>query len=142
MDIIKKKETTIRVFSETKDKLQKLKLGNEGDAIVIERLIKENGELRQDKDTLYKVILKTSDSPALLNNEFRATFVISRVVFDSGIDDDAKIESLKNYLHEILSVDPTAVNSSIRNIKDMLTSSGEEIPEVLIKFESLIDGGF
>ena len=132
-------ETTIRVFKSSKDKLKKLKLGNEGDAVVLERLLKENKELRHDKEMLYKIILKTSDSVAFPNNIHRATFFISKVVFDNGIDDEAKIETLKNYLNEMLADDPNSISASIENMKEMLTGIGEPVPQILLNFESYVD---
>lgn len=132
-------ETTIRVFKSSKDKLKKLKLGNEGDAVVLERLLKENKELRHDKEMLYKIILKTSDSVAFPNNIHRATFFISKVVYDNGIDDEAKIETLKKYLNEMLADDPNSISESIGNIKEMLTGIGEPVPQILLNFESYVN---
>ena len=42
-----KAETTIRIYKSTKDKLKELKFGNEGDAVVIARLIEENKQLKE-----------------------------------------------------------------------------------------------
>ena len=135
----KKAETTIRVYADTKDKLKEFKIGNEGDAVVIERLIADNKELRKDKDTLYKIILKTSDSLAFPNNIHRATFFITKVVYDSGINDEEKIETLKKYLAEMLKSDSSSITASIGNMKDMLNTVGEPVPQTLLDFEVYVN---
>ena len=134
-----KAETTIRIYASTKKQLKELKLANEGDAVVIARLLKENKELRHDKEMLYKIILKTSDSVAFPNNIHRATFFISKVVYDNGIDDEAKIETLKKYLNEMLADDPNSISASIENMKEMFTGIGEPVPQILLNFESYVN---
>ena len=109
-----KAETTIRIYASTKKQLKELKLANEGDAVVIARILKENKELRHDKEMLYKIILKTSDSVA-------------------------KIETLKKYLNEMLADDPNSISESIGNIKEMLTGIGEPVPQILLNFESYVN---
>ena len=132
-------DTTIRIYASTKQKLKELKFGNEGDAVIIARLIEENKELRKDKETLYKIALKTSDSLAFPTNQHRATFFITRVVYDNGINDEEKIETLKKYLAEMVASDPSSITASIENIKDMLNTVGEPVPKILLDFENYID---
>ena len=134
-----KAETTIRIYSSTKDELKKLKFGNEGDAVVLQRVLNENKELRKDKAMLYKIALKTSDSVAFPNNIHRATFVITKIVYDVGLNDEAKIETLKTHLAEMLKDDPTSISATIENIKDMLNADGEPIPNILLEFESYVN---
>ena len=134
-----KAETTIRVFASTKDELKKLKFGNEGDAVVLQRVLNENKELRKDKAMLYKIALKTSDSMAFPNNIHRATFVITKVVYDVGLTDEAKFETLKTNLSEMIINDPTSISATIENIKEMLKADGEPIPQILLEFESYVN---
>ena len=134
-----KAETTIRIYKSTKEKLKDLKVGNEGDAVVIARLIEENKELRKDKDALYKIALKTSDSVAFPNNIHRATFIITKIIFDVGADDEAKIESLKKYLNPMLVNDPNSISATIENIKNMLNADGEPVPQTLLDFEVYVN---
>ena len=134
-----KAETTIRIYQSSKKQLKDLKFGNEGDAVVLARILAEREELRKDKETLYKIILKTSDSVAFPNNIHRATFFITKVVYDGGADDEEKIETLKTYLAEMLNSDSSSITASIENIKDMLNSIGEPVPQTLLKFESYVN---
>lgn len=133
-----KNYTTMRITNTVKDKLEDLKIDNESLSNVIARLIEDNKQLRKDKDTLYKIALRTSNSIAFPNNIHRATFVIVRCLFDTGISEDDKLDDLKKYLNEMLSTDSTSVIDSIDNLKDMFVSDGEEIPGTLVKFESYV----
>ena len=133
-----KNYTTMRITNTVKDKLEDLKIDNESLSNVIARLIEDNKQLRKDKDTLYKIALRTSNSIAFPNNIHRATFFISRCLFDTGISEDDKLDDLKKYLNEMLSTDSTSVIDSIDNLKDMFVSDGEEIPGTLVKFESYV----
>ena len=134
-----KAETTIRIYKSTKDELKNLKFGNEGDAVVLQRVLNENKELRKDKEMLYKIALKTSDSIAFPNKIHRATFVITKIVYDSGLNDKEKFESLKTYLAEMLINDSSSITATIENIKDMLNADGEPIPNILLEFESYVN---
>lgn len=130
--------TTIKISSEVKDKLAHLKLDNEGYSVVIARLIEENKQLREDKANLYKMALRTSDSVALPNNIHKATYVITRIISDIGINDSEKLELMKTNLSEMLETDPTSIIDTINNLKEMLILDGAEVPTVLNEFENYI----
>ena len=130
--------TTIKISSEVKDKLAHLKLDNEGYSVVIARLIEENKQLREDKANLYKMALRTSDSVALPNNIHKATYVITRIISDIGINDSEKLELMKTNLSEMLETDPTSIIDTINNLKQMLILDGAEVPTVLNEFENYI----
>ena len=63
-----KNYTTMRITNNVKDKLEDMKIDNESLSIVIARLIEDNKQLREDKETLYKIVLNTSNSIAFPNN--------------------------------------------------------------------------
>ena len=134
--------TTMRITNNVKSKSEDMKIDNESLSNVIARLIEENKQLRQDKDTLYKIALRTSNSIAFPNNIHRATFVLTRCLFDTGISENKKLDDMKKYLSEMLSSDPTSVIDSIDNLKDMIQSDGEELPQVLIQFEDYVNCNF
>ena len=133
-----KNYTTMRITNNVKDKLEDMKIDNESLSIVIARLIEDNKQLREDKETLYKIVLNTSNSIAFPNNIHRATFFITRCLFDNGIDENKKLDELKKYLFEMLSSDPISVIDSIDNLKDMFVSVGDEIPQTLLNFECYV----
>lgn len=133
-----KNYTTMRITNNVKSKLEDMKIDNESLSVVIARLIEDNKKLREDKDILYKIALRTSNSIAFPNNIHRATFVLTRCLFDSGISENKKLDDMKKYLSEMLSSDPISVIDSIDNLKDMFVSDGEEIPQTLINFENYV----
>lgn len=133
-----KNYTTMRITNTVKDKLEDMKIDNESLSNVIARLIEDNKQLRQDKDQLYKIALRTSNSIAFPNNIHRATFFLTRCLFDTGINENKKLDDMKKYLSEMLSSDPTSVIDSIDNLKDMFVSVGDVIPQTLLQFESYV----
>ena len=54
----------IKVTENVKKQLDEMKLESESYNVLIQRLMRENQELRQDKDTLMKIAMKTPDSIA------------------------------------------------------------------------------
>lgn len=130
--------TTIKISNEVREKLTELKLDNEGYSVVIARIIEENKALREDKANLYKMVLRTSDSVAFPNNIHRATYVITRIISDIGINDSEKFELMKANLSEMLETDPTSIIDTIANLKEMLILDKVEVPSVLIDFESYV----
>lgn len=133
-----KNYTTMRITNNVKTKLEDMKIDNESLSNVIARLIEDNKQLRQDKKTLYEIALRTSNSIAFTNNIHRATFFISRCLFDTGVSENEKLDDLKKYLNEMLTTDPNSVIDSVDNLKDMFVGNGEEIPQTLLDFESYI----
>ena len=130
--------TTIKISNEVREKLTELRLDNEGYSVVIARIIEENKALREDKANLYKMVLRTSDSVAFPNNIHRATYVITRIISDIGINDSEKLELMKANLSEMLETDPTSIIDTIANLKEMLILDKVEVPSVLIDFESYV----
>ena len=130
--------TTIKISNEVREKLTELKLDNEGYSVVIARIIEENKALREDKANLYKMVLRTSDSVAFPNNIHRATYVITRIISDIGINDSEKLELMKANLSEMLETDSTSIIDTIANLKEMLILDKVEVPSVLIDFESYV----
>ena len=106
---------------------------NESYTSVIKRLVEENKQLKEDKKQLYKLVLKTEDSVALVNNVHKATYFIVLVVNDVGTSEEEKLQDLKKYLSEMLAADPTSILEAIDILKD---SSSEDSVELLVKFEN------
>ena len=108
---------------------------NESYTSVIKRLVEENKQLKEDKKQLYKLVLKTEDSVALVNNVHKATYFIVLVVNDVGTSEEEKLQDLKKYLSEMLAADPTSILEAIDILKD---SSSEDSVELLVKFENYV----
>ena len=84
------------------------------------------------------MVLRTSDSVAFPNNIHRATYVITRIISDIGINDSEKLELMKANLSEMLETDSTSIIDTIANLKEMLILDKVEVPSVLIDFESYV----
>ena len=138
--------TTIKITNTVKDKLLELKIDNEGYSVIIANLLEENKKLKEDveylkedKSKLYKLALVTSDSVALVNNIQKITFFIGLVVNDVSSTEQEKLTDLKKYLKEMLATDKDSVIASIDNLKEIFSSEGASVPEVLITFESYVE---
>ena len=108
---------------------------NEAYTSVIKRLIEENKQLKEDKKQLYKLILKTEDSVALINNVHKATYFIAKVIEDVATTEEEKLQVLETYLQEMLKEDPDSILTSIEILKD---GASEESIEILTKFENYV----
>ena len=128
-----KAETTIRIYASSKEKLKELKFGNEGDAVVIARLLEENEALKEEKKTLYE-ILSVANVPNVRINTF--TEVIENVINGSSAN---QLQVLKDIFNsKILTIEPIEVKEAIEKVKN---NYGEnDSPQVLADFESYVNG--
>ena len=128
-----KAETTIRIYASSKEKLKELKFGNEGDAVVIARLLEENEALKEEKKTLYE-ILSVANVPNVRINTF--TEVIENVINGSSAN---QLQVLKDIFNsKILTIEPIEVKEAIEKVKN---NYGEnDLPQVLADFESYVNG--
>ena len=125
-------ETTIRVYAETKEKLKKLKIGNEGDAVVLARVLEENKQLKEEKKQLYE-ILSNINVPNVRVNTF--TEVIENIINGSAND---KLQVLKEIFNStILTREPIEVKEAIQILKNEYDENN--IPTVLLDFESYVN---
>ena len=106
----------IKVTENVKKQLDKMKLESESYNVLIQRLMRENKELRQDKDTLMKIAMKTPDSIAFPQIAHYVYFALSEVLKD-GTSDEEKLSNLKVYLKPSLDKDFAQVLSSIDMFK-------------------------
>lgn len=126
-------ETTIRVYAETKDELKELKFGNEGDAVVLARVLEENKQLKEEKKQLYE-ILSNINVPNVRVNTF--TEVIENIINGSAND---KLQVLKEIFNStILTREPIEVKEAIQILKNEYEENN--IPTVLLDFESYVNG--
>jgi len=137
--------TTIKITNTVKDKLLELKVDNEGYSTIIANVLKENKKLKEDieylkedKMNLYKLVLSTSDSVALVNNVHKATYFISKVVSDRTLTDKDQLKLMEEYLSEMLATDKTSVVITLNNFKDMLLSEGLDVPTALTEYEEIV----
>lgn len=134
-----KAKTTIRIYGSTKDKLKELKFGNEGDAVVIARLIEENHELKEEKKKLYE-LLSIVNVPKVRVNTFAQ--IIKNVINGSNISLNkccSKLEVLKDIFNsDILIVEPVEVKEAIEIVKNDYDKNN--IPPALADFEVYVNG--
>ena len=134
---------TIKVSDKVKKELDSFRLDKETYNLTIQRLIRENNSLRQDKDTLMKIALKTEDSIAFANVNHSSFFAITNVLKDNSFSDDEKLSYLKVYLKPSILQDKEAVLSMIEAIKSDYGFSEEfASPNVLDKLSSFIQESY
>ena len=130
----------MKIEATVKEDLDSIKFyENESYTSVIKRLIEENKQLKEDKKKLYKIVLATEDSVALVNNVHKATYFIAKVIEDVGTTEEEKLQVLKTYLKGMLEEDPDSILTSIDILKDSTSGSSEDI---LTKFENYIKTSF
>ena len=128
-----KAETTIRIYKSTKDKLKELKFGNEGDAVVVARLIEENKQLKEEKLKLYE-ILSVANVPNIRIKTF--TEIIESVINGSSAD---QLQVLKDFFNsDFLTVEPIEVKEAVEIVKNNYGES--DSPQVLKYFEVYVNG--
>ena len=133
--------STIRIKNDLRKELDSLKVESESYSVVIANLIKENLQLKkaveylkEDKIQLYKLALKTEDSPALINNIHKSTYFINKVVEDVSSTEEEKLQDLKTYLSEMIKEDPISVVHSSIFIKDMTSENTEKLLDKFIDY--------
>ena len=138
--------TTIRINTDIKEELDNIRLPSENYSSLMIRLLKEIKELKKinenlvhDKEQLYKIALKTSDSIALVNDIHRASYFIALVINDVSLTNEEKLQQLKEYLKEMLESNPYDVKATVENLIDMFLTDGETVPEVLIEFDKYVN---
>ena len=133
--------STIRIKNDLRKELDSLKVESESYSVVIANLIKENLQLKkaveylkEDKIQLYKLALKTEDSPALINNIHKSTYFINKVVEDVSSTEEEKLQDLKTYLSEMIKEDPISVVHSSIFIKDMASGNTEKLLDNFVNY--------
>lgn len=108
---------TIKVTETVKAELDTIRLDKETYNLLIQRLLRENQDLRQDKENLMKIAMKTEDSIAFPNVNHSVFFAIVEVLKDNAYSDDEKLAFMKIYLRPSIQADKEAVLSMIEAIK-------------------------
>ena len=108
----------IKVDDEVVNELDSLKFKNESYNILIKRILKEFKSLKEDKEMLMKIAMKTDDSLALPNINHNVFFAVTQVLKDTSYSDDEKFGYLKIYLRPSLEDDSDAVLSMLESIKN------------------------
>lgn len=134
--------TSLKISEELKEELNNYRYEKEAYHVVIKRILEENKKLKEeveyleeDKKQLYKLVLKTSDSAALVNNIHKATYFISLVINDISLTEEEKLQQLEIYLSEMLEDNIEDVITTVENLKEMLELDKVEVPKVLLTFE-------
>lgn len=129
----------IRISIDLKDKLDDFRLHGESYNVAINRMLNEHKSLKEDKEMLMKIALKTEDSIALVNVNHASFFAIMNVLKDSSLSDDEKLNVMKALLKPSIMADKQAVLSMIEAIKsDYGFSEDFANPVLLDKLSSFI----
>ena len=108
----------IKVTENVKRELDEMKLESESYNVLLQRLMRENKELRQDKDTLMKIAMKTPDSIAFPQIAHYVMFSLMQVLKDDSYNDEEKLNCLRVYLRPQIEQDPDEVISCINEFKE------------------------
>ena len=108
----------IKVTENVKKELDDLKLESESYNVLIQRLMRENQELRQDKHTLMKIAMKTPDSIAFPQIAHSTYFALMQVLKDNDLENDDKLNYLKIYLKPSLEINYKEVLSAINSFSN------------------------
>lgn len=108
----------IKVTENVKKELDDLKLESESYNVLIQRLMRENQELRQDKHTLMKIAMRTPDSIAFPQIAHSTYFALMQVLKDNDLENDDKLNYLKIYLKPSLEINYKEVLSAINSFSN------------------------
>ena len=108
----------IKVTENVKKELDEMKLESESYNVLIQRLMRENQELRQDKHTLMKIAMKTPDSIAFPQIAHSTYFALMQVLKDKDSSPIDKLNALKIYLKPSLEINHKDVLKAINSFSD------------------------
>lgn len=129
----------IKVTENVKKQLDEMKLESESYNVLIQRLMRENKELRQDKDTLMKIAMKTPDSIAFPQIAHTTYFALMQVLKDKVSSDEDKLSRLKAYLHGALALDPDEVLRCIENFRKDFNINNQVLDDLVVWIASTQD---
>lgn len=108
----------IKVSENVKKELDDLKLESETYNVLLQRLMRENKELRHDKETLMKIAMKTPDSIAFPQITHSTYFALMQVLNDNALSNIDKLNYLKMYLKPSLEINHKEVLNAINSFSD------------------------
>ena len=126
----------IKIKESVYNQLNSMKDEDDSFSNVLQRLLDENKllkernvELKQDKEKLMKIAMKTPDSMAFPRIAHYVIFAIIEVLKDNS-SDEKKIENLKMYLKPSLERDPDEVLRHIEDFKQDYNVSSNVLNEL------------
>ena len=122
----------IKVTESVKKQLDEMKLEGETYNVLIQRLMRENKALQDDKHTLMKIAMKTPDSIALPTISHTTYFALTRVLLDNATSDEDKLSHLKSYLHGAMSQDPDEVLRNVCEFQREFDMLGNNVLDKLV----------
>ena len=120
----------IKISEEIYNELKELMFDKETFNLVIQRILKENQTLREDKDKLMKIAMKTEDSIAFPNVNHTTIFSLIQVLKDTHYSDDEKLGYLKIYLKPSLEVDAKQVLVNVDDFKSEYDIEGDVLDKL------------
>lgn len=129
----------IKVTENVKKQLDEMKLESESYNVLIQRLMRENQELRQDKDTLMKIAMKTPDSIAFPQIAHTTYFALMQVLKHDETSDKEKLSLLKSYLHGVLALDPDEVLRCVEDFRRDFNINTQVIDDLIVWIASTQD---
>lgn len=124
----------IKISEEVKKQLDTIAYDKETYNITIQRIIRENKQLKEDKDKLMKIAMKTEDSVAFPTQKHSDIWLIMNVLSSVEYTEDQRLNALKIYLRPNIEANSTEVLSNIDYIKKEFNIESE----VLNDFEAYI----
>ena len=123
----------IKVTENVKKELDDLKLESESYNVLLQRLMRENKELRQDKEMLMKIAMKTPDSIAFPQITHSTYFALMQVLKQDNLSNKDKLSHLKSYLQGVLAIDPDEVLKNVYQYqKDFDMGNNTEVLNELV----------
>lgn len=124
----------IKISEEVKKQLDTMAYDKETYNITIQRIIRENKQLKEDKDKLMKIAMKTEDSIAFPTQTHSNIWLIMNVLSSVEYTEEQRLNALKIYLRPNLEANSNEVLSNIGYIKKEFNIESE----VLNDFEAYI----
>lgn len=126
---------SIKVTENVIKELKEMKLESESYNVTIQRLMRENKELKHDKEILMKIAMRTPDSMAFPDITHSTYFALMQVLKDINLSPIEQINYLKVYLKPSLEINYVEVLKAI----DDFTNEFEEYKDLLLNLVMWIE---
>lgn len=122
--------TTIKITQATKTQLDNLKFEKEAYNTIIQRLIKENEELKADKDHLLKIAVNSTSVNTFPEVKRTSKFTVLSILSDDGLNDNEKLNCLRIFLKPDLETNTSEVLTGISEIESNFNFTSNVLGEL------------
>lgn len=123
--------TTVKITQKTKSQLDNLKFEKEAYNTVIQRLIKENEELRQDKNYLLQIAVNSTNVNTFPEVKRTIKYTVLSVISDDTLNDNEKLNALRVFLKPDLETNTQEVLTGINEIESNFKLNSNVLPELV-----------